>query len=454
MTRRGILGSTALVAVAFTAGSADAADPIRMNVGGYYQFFALAGSISSTFALDSSSTQYKGLAFSQKGEIHFSGQTKLDNGTSVGLLVALEAWNPPETIAGGGGSVRQIDEAYIFAFGDWGRIELGARDQASYRMYYGAPSALLGFGFLQHTTNFGWAGITAATNKAFFHVTATTIGAQLQDVNRINYFTPRIGGLQIGVGYAPKISPSSVTGPGLTGGSCGFNDATAQINCPTNDYTWQDFFDVGVNYLNKFGDLTVALYGAFMYANFVPGYSPLSSAANLNNGSNLAPWKQWVVGAQFAIEGITIGGAVGYDTTGHGANYFTGVDNETRFLAVSVMYESGPWQISVGWVGSRNNNGDGSPSILSIQGGTNAATFNTNPGAFIPSQSQSFGRDPTVGGLLFGEETAQKIELGANYALAPGVRLVGGFLYFDLNGPSNAVVGKSWATLLGMDLRF
>ena len=34
------------------------------------------------------------VAFTQEGEIHFIGQTKLDNGTSVGLTVELEAWNP------------------------------------------------------------------------------------------------------------------------------------------------------------------------------------------------------------------------------------------------------------------------------------------------------------------------------------------------------------------------
>ena len=33
-----------------------------------------------------------------------------------------------------------------------------------------------------------------------------TIGGQFQDVNRVNYFTPRFYGLQIGVGYAPKIN--------------------------------------------------------------------------------------------------------------------------------------------------------------------------------------------------------------------------------------------------------
>src|SRR4029077_4008859 len=116
-------------------------------------------------------------------------------------------------------------------------------------------------------------------------VSFATIGGQFQDVNRVNYFTPRFFGLQIGVCYARKLNIAPLggaTGPGSnTGGVCGFNDATAQINCPTNDFSYQDVFDVGANYLNKFGDITVAAFGAFMYANFIPGYNTGVAAANL-----------------------------------------------------------------------------------------------------------------------------------------------------------------------------
>ena len=151
-----LLGSTALVVGGVMAAPAMAADPIKMGIGGYYTFYALAGNIDSSYAFDGTFTTYKGLAFTQEGEIHFIGQTKLDNGTSVGLTVELEAWNPGIN-AGAAGTWRniQIDEAFIFAFGDWGRAELGSRDAASYRMYYGTPSALIGWGAIQHNHN--WA---------------------------------------------------------------------------------------------------------------------------------------------------------------------------------------------------------------------------------------------------------------------------------------------------------
>lgn len=384
-------------------------------------------------------------------EIHFVGQTKLDNGTSVGLTVELEAWNP------GGGTSAQIDEAFIFSFGDWGRTELGSRDAASYRMYYGSPSALIGWGAIQHNHNWANASVIA-NNKGYARTMATTITPTWQDVNRINYFTPRFQGLQIGVGYAPKLTASAApgvgTGPGGAAGVCGINAAQNINNCPTADYAWQDLFDIGANYLNKFGDFTVALYGAFAYASFIPGYSPFAPSANLATGANLAPWKQWVVGAQFGFAGFTVGGALGYDNNGLGANYFTGVDNDTRFYTAGIMYETGPWQMSFQWAGFYNTNGNGSSNVTAIATGTQAQTFSTAGCGGVPGvNSTCFNGNPATS-LIFGQETINKWEIGANYALGPGVKLTGGAVMFNAGGPTNAVSGNSWAFLLGMDLRF
>ena len=444
-----LLGSTALV-VLMTA-PALAADPIKMGIGGYYTFYALAGNIDSTYAFNGSFTTYKGLAFTQEGEIHFTGRTKLDNGTSVGVTVELEAWNP--SAAAG---TAQIDEAFIFAFGDWGRVELGSRDAATYRMYYGTPSALIGWGAIQHVHNWANASVIA-NNKAYARTMATTNTPTWQDVNRINYFTPRFQGLQIGVGYAPKLNAAATggnaaSGPGNPAGICGYNIAANINNCPSADYAWQDLFDIGANYLNKFGDFTVALYGAFAYASFVPGYSPFAPSANMATGANLAAWKQWVVGAQFGFAGFTVGGAMGYDNNGLGANYFTGVDNDTRFYTAGIMYETGPWQMSFMWAGFYNTNGNGSANVQSIASGTNVQTLTACSG--VPGvNSTCFNGNPATS-RAFGAETVNKWEIGANYALGPGVKLTGGAMMYIAGGPTNAVSGNSWAFLLGMDLRF
>src|SRR5947208_17104168 len=87
MMKKLLLGSTALVVGGAMAAPAMAADPIKIGVGGYYTFYGVAGNIDPTYALNGTFTSYKGAAIIQEGEIHFIGQTKLDNGTSVGLTV-------------------------------------------------------------------------------------------------------------------------------------------------------------------------------------------------------------------------------------------------------------------------------------------------------------------------------------------------------------------------------
>jgi len=451
-----LLGSTALVAGGLMAAPAMAADPIKIGVSGYYQFFVQAGQIEGLYALNGSSTQFKALSFYQEGEIHFDGATKLDNGTTVGLHIELEGQNQP--ITGGGntgfGSVRQIDEAFLYSFGDWGRIEFGGRDAASYRMLYGTPSALSPGGFFQHNASFGFFNPTiAAQNLAAAHITFMALAGQIQDANRVNYFTPRFAGFQVGVGYAPKVNPNTAVGPGLTSGVCGFNDPSSISSCPIHDYTYQDMFDFGINYLNKFGDITVAAYGGYMIATFDPGLAPLASAANLSTGFNLGTWKQLVTGLQLGFGGFTIGGAYSWDNNGLGANYYTGVDADTRSFSAGLMYETGPWQLSAGWQGSRNNNGNGSLSITAIASGTNAATFGgaaAGPG----SSAAAFGGNQNTGALAFGTTTADKFEIGANYALGPGIKLMGGGQYYNFSGPSNATAAQSWALIFGMELKF
>jgi hypothetical protein len=452
MMKKLLLGSTALAVGGLMAAPAMAADPIKMGVGGYYQFYALAGSMESTYATNGTWAAYKGLQFIQEGEIHFNGQTKLDNGTSIGVHVELEGWNPP---AGSTGSVRTIDEAYLFSFGDWGRIEFGARDDGPYRMLYGAPSALLGFGFFQHNTSFSWTNPTAnANNKAAFQISDMAIDGEFQDVNRVNYFTPRFAGLQIGVSYAPKINLSTRQS-GLSasnanvGGICGFNDATTANGCLTNDNSWQDAIAVGANYLNKFGDVSFAAFVAYSYASFVPAFETVPSAANVITGGNLTSWKQFAAGMQVSAYGFTLGGSYIWNNNGLGSNYYTGQNNDTNAFAVALMYETGPWQLSAGAQISYNNNGNGSLTA------TNCATGSVTCSVTTPTSfAAAFGTNPQAGALQFGRETASKIEVGANYALGPGVKMIGGLIFNNLQGPSNAVAGQSWAALLGMDFRF
>jgi hypothetical protein len=485
--RKFLLGSTALVAGGLMTAPAMAADPIKIGVGGYYTFYVMAGAMEGSYATNGSYLTFKSPLFWQEGEIHFIGQTKLDNGTTVGIRVELEGWNPPTTAGATAGQNRQIDEAYLFAFGDWGRAELGSSDGAAWKMVYGAPSALIQWGFLAYDTGIGWVNpIAVANNVAVARIASSVPAYNVQDVNEFTYYTPRFKGLQIGVSYAPKWNPYFLPGPGGNGptawglaagpggnsaGVCGYADATAVANCPNQDWSWQDVFQVGVNYLNKFGDVSVAVYVGGMYANFYGGQGALqpgtgglmtlapATAINVASGANLAPWQQVAAGVQLNYHGFTVGGTIGWDNNGLGRNFYTQGDNDTRFYTAAIMYETGPWQMSFGWGYAVNDNGNGVPTLTAIAPGSNAPSYNFTP-ATPTCQYFSGNNQPGAaagcfgGGATFGQVTAQKFELGANYALGPGIKLTGGAIINNLGGPTNSVSGQSWAALLGMDLRF
>ena len=84
------------------------------------------------------------------------------------------------------------------------------------------------------------------------------------------------------------------------------------------------------------------------------------------------------------------------------------------------MYETGPWQMSVAGTLSYNDNGNGSQSLLNVISGTSATLTNS-----ATTSATAFGTNQNTGALAFGTESAMKIEVGANYALGPGVKLTG-----------------------------
>src|SRR5260370_15602120 len=104
-------------------------------------------------------------------------------------------------------------------------------------MYYGTPSALIGWGAIQHNHN--WANNSVINNnKAYGRTMATTITPTWQDVNRINYFTPRFAGMQICVGFAPKLNNAAhttfiITSPTVNSHIATYNTATYIKICPT-----------------------------------------------------------------------------------------------------------------------------------------------------------------------------------------------------------------------------
>jgi len=186
-----LLCSTALATVVATVG-AEAADGVRLSIGGYYH--AAAGAITGEdFSASSgvSESDLRDYAFKQKVDLTFSGETTLDNGLAVGAYVNLRGQTTPSD---------QIKRVYAYFSGGFGKVQFGDQDGALAAMCYTVPSASQIFGADSPAVsgfNFSNAGVAgyAATNGTCYGVDSYS--------TQLVYFSPDLAGFQFGLSFTP-----------------------------------------------------------------------------------------------------------------------------------------------------------------------------------------------------------------------------------------------------------
>lgn len=122
-------------------------------------------------------------------EIWFSGRARLDSGLLVGFVVQLE---------GNTQFNDQIDESYLFVEGAFGRVLIGAENDAAYLHHVAAPRPGDGWGILESAVT-GW----VVTPRSMYLLT-TSAPLSTGDDQKITYFTPRLGGVQLGASFTPN----------------------------------------------------------------------------------------------------------------------------------------------------------------------------------------------------------------------------------------------------------
>ena len=184
--RKTLLATTALAAAGMlAAGPALAADMLSVGVGGYMQQWI--GYADRTDKSDDG-----GMDIDSDSEIHFKGSLDADMGLKFTVHVELEANNEDDKGASGGGDNTEIDESFLRVSGGFGQLEMGQRDSIMVRMHTGIKDVGIGL----------HAGDTQKWIPGEYLETAGHAHAQGDDV-RINYATPRVNGIQVGLSYTP-----------------------------------------------------------------------------------------------------------------------------------------------------------------------------------------------------------------------------------------------------------
>ena len=356
-----LFGSTALVSVGLAAGNVTAAEQIQMGVGGYFQAFVVGGSQDD--GVGQPAAGVRSHAVKREAETIFSGSTTLDNGIQFGVQVQLEA----EVCAD------QIDESFMWVSGSFGRINVGSENSAAYLMAYAAP-APSHWAFGLNSPNFSNAAAGGGTT--FLHTNPVSLSS---DAEKVTYFTPRLAGFQLGASYTPDACEEGRwdgAGAALTERPCG--GSYAGLLSERNSGQQSEIVEIGVNYVNKFGGVDVAVSGSWGEADAE------NTAANVPV-AGVADREEWSVGAQFGFAGFTLGGAYRDDNRGLSAP-----NSDRQDYNLGLRYATGPWGVGIMWAHAN----------IEDAGGT-------------------------------GKNETDAYELGGSYTLGPGIQLIGGIQFWD-----------------------
>lgn len=204
-------------AIALFASPALAA-PMGVTVGGYYN--------AMVYSQDTDDIDARDIGIHNDAEIIFKGKGELNNGMEVGFQVQLEAE--------GAGEGDHIDENYVYIKGGFGKIEVGAENNAAYKQQVAAPRP---FGWKTYDNNFKTWGEISNFDKPLMDGIDS-------DALKINYYSPKVNGFQFAYSMTPDTSDKN--------GDTGLYDASG--NGEATAY--------GIKYSGEIGGMKVqASYG-------------------------------------------------------------------------------------------------------------------------------------------------------------------------------------------------
>lgn len=339
-----LFASTALVAAGMmNAGAAEAADKIKLNLGGYSKWWVIGAWQNDDHAKyrnSTGSTKFTNVDVKGANEISFSGSTKLDNGLGVGVMI---------TLTGGGHSdetTDPIDASYAWVEGGFGKVLIGNHANAINLVHVMAPDAAHGsLGGSMMGANFA---VNRTSNRVMgLHqragwTTSTNTTAPIDDnkAEKISYVAPSFMGLTLGASYVPSVVREDGRGQ------------------PTNrPIGW----GVGALYANTFGPVGLKVSGGFLRYN-------LEQATTGNEKS----METVAFGSQLSYAGFTLGGSwtrqshdiglggtvasnlsgaiSGANATSNGADFSAAkggaVDFGGQGYDLGLQYASGPYAVS------------------------------------------------------------------------------------------------------------
>jgi outer membrane protein OmpU len=375
-----LLATTALIA--FGAVSANAAEPIKLGLGGYAAEYVGAASnkfgVGSTTAGTLLNTKLNTVDIQSDINVNFLGSTKLDNGITVGVEVdtfGSQRKDSRNVAYNGTAGNSDVKRDFITVSGAFGALIIGEREDALYIVHNSAPD--VGTVGLQDGTWYQW--VEDPANHRTFNATSTS--RYDERTQKISYVTPAFFGFAAAASYVPNISLSS-SGHTSIGSAADNNIGTGGLKSGMVNGTdlSGDAYGAGVAYTNTFGGLSIKADAGAAQAN----------AAGLT---------LYQAGTQVSYAGFTLGGSILNRHVGSSAIYATGADStidkntaltnaQTKTAAyagqsfdVGLSYTTGPFATSVGYFHDTSKD-DGTHALIGSGGGADSTNVYVLSGAY------------------------------------------------------------------------
>lgn len=339
-----LLCSTALAGVAAFAGSAAAFDTPTISLGGFNNFYAVYTSeddekydvLVNGTNIGTVENSFDDHTFATDTELHVSVAGQADNGLAYGAKIEFEA---------DAGNSANIDEAYTYLSGSWGRLEMGSNDGAGDMMEVLGPN---GFTPSGGAIDGNWEVFNWTTSSGQVQYSTGKMW-DTSDATKLTYLTPKLAGFQAGFSYAPQGSENFISGSTLLTVRSDRNPAALPSFSPTGSAktggrsNYDHYWEAGAKFSQNFSGVGLTVGGGYTHGE-VQHNSPLMSVNALQ------------AGAVVSYAGFSFGGS--YANNFKSGLYRTncsaaGNDCENGVAwTLGAQYENGPWVVGINYLNS------------------------------------------------------------------------------------------------------
>lgn len=330
-------------AVAVMAASPAMAEGLKLDVAGVFKGYGVY--------TDADASDIREINFRKETEVHFTGETTLDSGLTVGVHIEADV-DKDDNFA--------TDESYIYLSGGWGRVNFGEEDGAAYLLQVSAPSADSNVDGLRQFIS------TSVEGRLDYDM------AETGDASKLTYMTPVFNGFQAGVTYAPSVTDGDDNG--VTAATTD-NDASELDDALEIAARYEGEYEgVGVTlgagygaYDSEAGDADVDAWNVGMdldFAGFGFGVVYTETEEDLATEAEV---ETLVIGADYKMGAYKLGASY-LDQDGEGTFTNTRNNDELQRYTAGVSYAYGPGMSFRGSVSVLENDTDDTDETQVILG--------------------------------------------------------------------------------------